>query len=209
MSYNPPEAVDAHDLPRGRVFAAHEMIGLGLRFFHVSLVLYAAGERLHSKDYRDRPQNNFFREPPPPKFLGDPKFENYRRLEMAFESVRQGFAPQAPSRRSAIFCFPCRECAVWFRDRSRTSGTLLELQPTSTSSVFLTDLVWRNVASNVLGNEAWREPEFPFRVHSQARALKRVAEAYWRGEDPRKFQLDTRPEALIVGEAVVVAEVGQ
>lgn len=182
-------------------------MGLGLRFFHVSLVPRAAGERLQSKDYRQRPHYNFFRRPPPTELLGDPDFENYRRLEATFESVREEIASQVPSRKSAIFCFPCNQCADWFRNRSRGGGIILELLPDSLASVFFTDLVWRNVASNVLRTDAWTEPEFPFRVPSQAQALQRVAQAYWRGEDPRNYGLDTRPEALIQGEAAVVNEV--
>ena len=199
--------MDWHEsLPRGRNLSTRELAELGTRLFHVSLSPVDKGRVLRSRDYEERPHYEFFREVPRPEFLEDSNFVLYRQLEATFENVRKAIARGAPSRRSAIFVFPCLECATWFRDRSRKEGIIIELSPLPSSTVFIADLVWRNVATNVLRGNEWQEPDFPFRVDTKTDALRRIAEAYWGAEDPRPFGLVSRPEMLIDGEAVVIGQ---
>lgn len=199
-------ASDPHDLvPRGKILSVDDCVDLGLTFFHVSPTPLATGEVLLSENYESRPHYELFREPPRREFPQMPRFWYDRRLEAAFEEARQAIASQAPSRRSAIFAFTCEDCVIWFRKRSREGSVIAKVSPLSSSVVFVTDLVWRNLAANVLLRDSWQDPEFPFRVRTQTEALERVAEAYWGGENPKRFGLGSRPEALIEGRVAVCA----
>jgi hypothetical protein len=162
---------------------------------------------MRTVDYPHRPHFELFREPPSPEFLHIDRFLPDRLLEATFESVRQEQAPHAPSRKTSVFTFVCRGCAEWFRDNSsqRREARIVVVSVTPSSRVFVADLSWRNVAANVLLQDRWREPEFPFQEKTQMEALRRVAEAYWRGESPDAYKLGTIPEALIDGEVIVVS----
>ena len=200
MPTNRSSAPDPHDLvPRGKNLSVTECKDLGLRFFHVSHAPLKSGSTLLSEDYRKRPHFELFREPLRAAFLKIPRFLSDRRLEAALEKARQAIAPQAPSRRSAIFTFVCERCAVWFRDTSRKGGVVVEASLMPSSVIFVSDLVWRNFGANVLLKDGWQDDTFPFPVQSQAEGLKRIAEAYWSGENPESIGSNSRPEALIEG----------
>ena len=152
-----------------------------------------------------------FRHPPSPEFLSIPRFSSDRLLEATFEEVRKTIAIAAPSREYAIFTFLCEQCATWFRENSdaaRKEATIVKLDVRPGSKIYVTDLVWRNIAAQVLLMHRWREPDFPFPSSSQLDGLRRVAEAYWQGRDPDAYGLGTIPEALIDGETVVLTDDG-
>ena len=189
---------------RGMNLAVEECLDRGLQFFHVSPTPELMPGRVVSKHYKSRPHYELFREPPRRQFARIARFPSDRRLEAAFEQVRQEVAAEAPSRKSAIFTFLCWECAVWFRDQApeRRGGTIFRFRPSQDSTIFVTDLIWRNVAANVLLRDGWRDPSFPFPAETQDEALNAVARAYWTGENPESLGLGSRPEALIDGEVV-------
>ncbi len=158
-------------------------------------------EILHSRDFRLRPHYGFFDPPARPLAACSQRHVTYRIVERAFEAVRQVTNPDAPQRMVAIYAFPCLACASWFRDRSRRGGAVWALHPQAGSRFFAGDLLWRNLATNVILKDAWLRPSFPFVVGSSVEALERAAETYWRGiaRSPSR----SRPELLIDGSALV------
>ena len=200
---------DPHALvPRGVTLSVDECVRAGVTFHHLTRVSLRDGLVMRSRDFRQRPQYELFRKPPSPEFYRIARFLSDRRLEAAFEEVRRTVSSSAPSRKTAIFAFLCEQCAMWFRDNSslaRKDATIVRLSVSPSAEIFVTDLVWRNLAANVLLGDRWKDPSFPFPSSRPEEALRRVAEAYWRGENPDGYGLGTRPEALIEGEVVVAA----
>ncbi len=180
----------------------------GLEFYHVSPIPWDVTV-MDSTDYEKRPHYELFREPLNTDFLSIDRFLSDRKLEAAFEAVRLKIVPRAPSRKTCLFAFVCVQCARWFKRSSsaRRSGTILRVTPTSDSTIFLTDLIWRNVAANVLMKDVWRLEEFPYPSNDRDEALAKIAGAYWRGENPRRVEMDSRPECLIDGRLNVLAKV--
>lgn len=198
-------AKDLHSIiPWGICHSVEACKKAGVRFFHVSINMLQPGVTLSSADFDVRPHYEQFRSPPLKKFLSNPRFLMDRQLEAVFEQVRLMNAPDAPSRKSAIFSFICRECADWFRQRSRIGGIITELIPLSGAKIFISDLIWRNIAANILLKSAWQDAQFPFRVETEEEALWKIAEAYWNGQNPRRYGFGTCPEALIEGRVKII-----
>lgn len=198
--------VQSHELlPRGHILGSAQCLTAGVNLYHVSVTEIAEGSILRSDDYRLRPQYELFRDLPRPDFLVIPRFLQDRQLESAFESVRRRLNPQAPSRMTSLFAFICLDCALWFRtsSSSRHNASIVRFEPLASGRIFITDLVWRNLAANVLLKNSWELKEFPFPSSNQLSALTRVADAYWTGEHPEAYSMDSRPEALIVGDVKV------
>ncbi len=175
-----------------------------VRFFHVSISMLQPGIILSSSDFDIRPHYELFRSPPLKKFLSNPRFLKDRQLEAVFEQVRLMNAPDAPSRKSAFFSFICKACADWFQQRSRIGGVITELIPLSEAKIFISDLVWRNIAANILLKSAWQDAQFPFLIETEEEALWKIAEAYWSGQNPKRYGFGTRPEALIEGKVTII-----
>jgi len=117
-------------------------------------------------------------------------------------------AAGAPSRKRAVFAFVCKKRTEWFRDNSsaeRKKAIIVSLIVAPDAKIYVTDLVWRNLAAQVLLKDRWRDADFPFQADAQLDALRQVAEAYWRSDNPDSFGLGTFPEALIDGEAMVAS----
>jgi len=193
-------------LPRGEVITSPRRLA-GVEFYHVSWSRrFTVGQIMRAADFQLRPHYELFREPPESQFLSIPRFLPDRRLEAEFERVRLRVAPHAPSRRTCLFAFVCKECAQWFRSSApdRNNGQIIRTAIDSGGSAFVSDLVWRNVAANVLLRDFWRSTDFPFPTADQDSALASVAQAYWQGDDPTVCGLETRPEVLIQGNLMVL-----
>ncbi len=87
-------------IPRGKINLFN-----GLRFYHVSTKEINLGPIISSDNYKSRPHYEFFRNPPYPEFISNPKFNIDSKAEQIFEEVRTKIAPDLPSRKEAIFSF--------------------------------------------------------------------------------------------------------
>lgn len=192
-----------HIAPWGEVLSGKSCLENGLQFFHVSPNPLQTQTVIESENFKNRPHYELFRKPPQRQYLDNPRFLSDRKLEKVFEQIRQKVNPLAPSREKSLFTFICRDCAIWFCNRSRKNGFVYEVLPALDSKVFVSDLVWRNVAANTILKSAWKKNDYPFSVKSEIEALKVIAKLYWEGENPVEYSLScNRPEALILGQIV-------
>jgi hypothetical protein len=192
---------DSHpNVTRGKTLKLAEYSAAGYRFYHVSPFVLPIGQIFSPTTYKSRPHYELFRNPPKLELLSDPGFESYRQLEAIFEEARNAVAATAPQRSRALYAFVCLECAHWFSQFSRKGAPVYEIEIEPSADVFISDLVWRNMAASVLKKpDRFRESDFPFQAINEEDAARKTAEAYWKGSWPSQ----SRPEALIDGEVKI------
>ena len=172
--------------------------------YHVSTSEMTVGQWMVYNPSSARPHAAFFLEPPPGRDQVGEKYWAYRLVESVFEKIRSELADKAPSRRTALFTFPCKGCAEVFRDRSRGGGKVYLVEGRPDSVVMIADMKLRDAAA-ILSSENASVRESRGLSTDPEEATAQLARAYWTGGVALSFGgTTTVPEILMAGDMRVV-----